>query len=221
MTPLGSASPSASPGPQTEEEKQRLKKERLEAWKKQRELDKVKEAKTSTPEPVVKPSIPIKAGLPARPKAFAFNAAMSRIGLPMKPTPLKRSVVLEDEDAPDRKLQKLDLPEVNPEVQSGEAAKVDAVSEELDVVDGNDEGNEDDAVPTTNGHVKVEKMEVEEEEEDPLEAFMRDNVQEVKQVNRADASRLGLAAADQEDEQEQEVKNKLEEELAGKEALLA
>ncbi len=47
------AASSGSPGPQTEEEKQRSKKERLEVWKKQRELDKLKDgkAKSATPEP--------------------------------------------------------------------------------------------------------------------------------------------------------------------------
>jgi ATP-dependent RNA helicase DDX46/PRP5 len=37
----------------TEEEKQRLKREKLEAWKKQRQKEKLAEGKAPTPEPAV------------------------------------------------------------------------------------------------------------------------------------------------------------------------
>ena len=251
-------SPNGSPGPQSEEEKQRLKRERLEAWKKQREQQKLREgAKTSaTPEPAdIKPVVPAPAstsgkgqscssasytivlnrpgGLPAKPtgSAFSFSApALGRIGLPLKPTVKRFTAALDDEDGPERKLQKLDLPEVNPELQTGDAVGEEAIGGDLAAeevedhekpqvkmdVDGD---NESDVKPDV-------KMEVEEEdEEDPLDAFMRQNSTEVKNTNIADAKRLGLNPANvlgpESDDDEPVVKSKADEEMEKAEALLA
>jgi hypothetical protein len=55
----------------------------------------------------------------------------------LKPTPLKRSLGLDDDDDEgDRKLLKLDLPSFDPEVQSGTAANVEAVTEDMAAVEG-------------------------------------------------------------------------------------
>ncbi|WVF72281.1 pre-mRNA-processing ATP-dependent RNA helicase PRP5 [Kwoniella sp. CBS 6097] len=233
-TPLVDAgTPSGSPGPETEEDKKRKAKERLEAWKRQRAL---KEGKSATPEPP-KPTVPAptaapagKSGLPNKPTAFS----LSRIGLPIKagPTPLKRSIAaLDDEETEDRKLTKLtDLPEVNPEVQSGEAAQMGAIGDDMAVA----EVEEDDIKPDVNGngdaddHMDVDKKPSaveeaeEEEEEDPLDAFMRQNGQEVANVNQEDAKRMGLRASgdDSEGEAEEEEKAAEEDKLAQAEALL-
>ncbi|KAL7423892.1 pre-mRNA processing RNA-helicase [Cryptotrichosporon argae] len=262
------ASSSAPPlaAPQTEEEKQRLKRERLEAWKKARDAKKGAaspatpatpptpstpvQAAAATPEPDRKPVgfAAVKAPNKAPTKGLLFNA-LAGIGLPNKPTPLKRSITaLDDEAAPDRKLQKLEnLPDVNPEVQSGSETNLAAVDEDLAVAAG-DEDNEDDTVnadvkpeladapngetivgakdPDMDGSekngTKPEAMDVdEEEEEDPLDAFMRQNVVTVKKVNRSDAKRSGLLDDDDDDADGVDVKNKAEEDLAKAEALLA
>ncbi|WWC69547.1 pre-mRNA-processing ATP-dependent RNA helicase PRP5 [Kwoniella pini CBS 10737] len=246
-TPLNDGStPGGSPAPETEEDKKRKAKERLEAWKKQRAL---KEGKTSTPESTSKaaspapPSVPSPAqgglpklsGLPLKPTAFS----LSRIGLPLKagnkPTPLKRSLAatLDDEESSDRKLQKLgDLPEINPEVQSGEAADIGAIGDDMAVedvkpeVNGNEDGEENqmdiDEKPKPDD-LKAEdaiKVDEEEEEEDPLDAFMKANVDEVVKVDSADAKRLGLRHSGDDDENEEEEKVKVEDKLAEAEALL-
>lgn len=181
------------------------------------------------------------ASLPSKPSAFSLGG-LSRIGLPVKngSIPLKRTITaLDDEEASDRKLEKLDLPEVNPEVQSGEAASVDAIGDDLAVADG-DEAMEEDVLPDitaevngeVNGHsetnddaksVKMDvdkKEEVEEDDVDPLDAYMNDIGAEVKQVNQKDAKRMGLMEQDHDSDGEGEVKNKAEEELTRAEALL-
>ena len=243
--------------PQTEEEKQRLKKEKLEAWKKQREM-KMKDgkAKSATPEPADrKPAIssiaPVGKGesvapevfaltressaaaLPQKPSAFSLSG-LSRIGLPVKSaTPvktgstLKRTITaLDDEEESDRKLQKLDLPDVNPEVQSGDAAQVGEIGDDLAVADDDDVRPDivEEANGHTNGDSKVMEVDVkpdpEEEEADPLEAYMSGIGAEVKIVNQTDARRNGLTANDNESDDGEEVQNKAEEELTKAEALL-
>lgn len=169
---------------------------------------------------------PVVGHLPAKPTGFSLGT-LSRIGLPVKPgsAPIKRAMALDDEAEPERKLQKLDnLPEVNPEVQSGADAKVAAVDADLAVVDG-DEDMEENTMPEVLAAAKAElKMDVdakpEEEEEDELEAFMKQNDSEVKRVNTTDAKRMGLLELDDDGDNEDEVKNKAEEELNKAEALL-
>ena len=159
------------------------------------------------------------------------------------PTPLKRTITaLDDEEASERKLQKLDLPEVNPEVQSGEAAQVEAVGADLaaeDVDEVMDKDLKPDLKPEVsdapNGHTedikpdvkpKAELMDVdkkeemEDEEVDPLDAYMNDIGQEVKKVNQTDAKRMGLLEQDHDDNMDEGLKNKAEEELTKAEALL-
>ena len=177
------------------------------------------------------------AALPAKPTAFSLSG-LSRIGLPLKngssSTPLKRTITaLDDEEASDRKLQKLDLPDVNPEVQSGEAAQVDAIGDDLAVADGDDAVEEDvkpdiipEVKPSINGDsnsdikMQIDRKEGEDDDVDPLDAYMLDIGTEVKQVNQSDAKRMGLMEQDHDSENEDEVKNKAEEELTKAEALL-
>ncbi|RXK38314.1 pre-mRNA-processing ATP-dependent RNA helicase PRP5 [Tremella mesenterica] len=244
LSPAGSASPTRSLGPQTEEEKQRIKRERLEAWKKQRELQKqAGKLGSATPEPtpvvdvkpVIQPSGAVgRSGLPAKPTGLGFSLsapALSRIGLPLKPGTVQAKRTLQtlnhDEDGPERKLAKLDLPDIVPEVQSGEAADQKAIGDDLAAEDV----EEEDEKPVVNGNDHVNgdakpevKMDVdEEEEEDPLDAFMRENVQEVRKTNVADAKRLGLgvtALEPESEDDEPEIKSKAQEEMEKAEALL-
>ena len=165
--------------------------------------------------------------LPLKPAGGFSLGGLSRIGLPVKPgsapPPKKKAIaVLDDEVSEDRKLEKLELPEFDPEVQSGEAADVGVIGEDMAAEDL----DEEDVKPEVNGDEKMDvdekpKPEVkDEEEEDPLEAFMRENNAEVKEVNTSDARRLGLLGDGEESEEEQEIKNKQEEDLEKAEALL-
>ena len=233
-----------------DDSKPKTAKERLEAWKRQRELERLKdgEANSATPEPTdKKASIPIPtttgkgehqclnsishvdvcvAALPAKPTGFSLGG-LSRIGLPVKPgsvtAPPKRTIAaLDDETAPDRKLQKLDLPEVNPEVQSGEA--VGEIGDDLAVVDGDEAMETQEVKPKIEVNGKFDAMDVDQkptggDDDDELEAFMRENNAEVKRVNTTDANRHGLLEMENSDD-EAEFKNKAEEELAKAEALL-
>ncbi|WVN85262.1 pre-mRNA-processing ATP-dependent RNA helicase PRP5 [Cryptococcus depauperatus CBS 7841] len=201
--------PVASTSRETAGEKRHKAKERSEAWKKD-------ESKLPVP-------LPHKAaGLPPKPTALT----LSRIGLPIKSTgsiPLKREVAaLNDEDVTNRKLQKLDLPDFDPQVQSGEAAQVGAIGNDMAVAEGDD--NEDDIVQIESNNTDDTKMDVdkkpEEEEEDPLDAFMRENAEQVSEVNLADAKRMGLRVADEDSDEEHLVKSVEKDKLAEAEALL-
>lgn len=271
-----------SPAPQSEEEKQRLKRERLEAWKKQRELEKLKaeggaaaassraggsaSARTDPPvlgkqaesmgfqtasAPAAKSELEIRATpcnvrarerltktvatLPPKP-AFALGA-FGRMGLPLKAgqTEKKRGGVMgldEEDDAPERKLQKLELPEVDMKVLKGDEAKLHVIGDDLaaedvdehDAVKQEEEGVKDekdikvedtkmdiDEPPATlakNGaSIKTESAEKEEEdeEEDELEAYMKSMNAEVKETDMADAKKHGLLAVDNESDDDEPV----------------
>ncbi|ORX39780.1 hypothetical protein BD324DRAFT_648407 [Kockovaella imperatae] len=224
-----------SPAPNGEDAKPKTAKERLEAWKRQRELK--NKTDSSTPEPAAAaaaaekkhsfsatPSASGTASLPPKPTGFS-RVGLSRIGLPMKPgsAPLKKSALaFDDEVSTDRKLEKLDLPEVNPEVQSGEAAQLEVIggdmaAEEVEAdIKPSVENGDSDAMDVD----KKPEAADEEDEEDPLDAFMKANTEQVKQVNTSDARRLGLLGDGEESEDEAEIKNKQEEELEKAEAIL-
>lgn len=228
------ASMSGSPAAVSEEEKQRLKRERLEAWKKQRLAKSATASKAATPEPGSPAS-------PAKPKReFALSTLAHSTAAPgksslsfsatafsglSKAAPIKSMVsALDDDVVEDRKLEKLDLPDIDPEVQSGEAANVEQVTEDMAAEEA-DEDEKDVVMADANGTngtngTNGNGMDVDEEdEEDPLDAFMRENTKQVKSVNVSDAKRLDLMPHDDSDD-ETEVKNKAEEELAKAEALL-
>jgi len=137
---------------------------------------------------------------------------------------LKRSVVAlehdDDEDGP-RKLEKLDLPEVDLTVHADSIAAEggDLAAEDVEVA-----AEEEEKPEVTDVKMEVDepatKKEEEEEEEDPLDAYMKEIGQDVSETNKTDAKRLGLMAADEEEE-EQEIKNVAEQKLQEAEALLA
>jgi ATP-dependent RNA helicase DDX46/PRP5 len=172
------------------------------------------------------------ASLPAKPATASITLpALSRIGLPLKPgtasssasgsgTHLKRTITaLDDEEQEDRKLQKLDLPDVNPDVQSGDAANVDKIGDDLAVADV--EEDEEDVKPEIiEEKMEVDKVEVEDDEVDPLDAFMMDNDKHVVAVNTEDARKAGLFGGGDDSDDEPDVENKQEVDLTTKEALL-
>jgi ATP-dependent RNA helicase DDX46/PRP5 len=217
-------------------------KERLELWRKKREMEKLKDGKASslTPEPTDKkpsfssissasgePSVlPLVKLNPVAPAPLAKTktitmGAVGRFGLPLKGgVPPKRSfsALNDDDEESDRKLQKLDLPDINPEPQTGKAVAADTIGTDLAV--------EEDVKPV----VPEDKMDVDEkpkvatvaeEEEDELDAYMRETMKEVKEVNTKDAKRMGLMNLEDESEDEEEVQDKAGDELAKAEALLA
>lgn len=268
---LGFDSPKGSPMPTAEEEKQRLKRERLEAWKKQRELEKLRDGKgkSATPEPAVlggklKPGespqrigeendraqycpglspaprtvTPEVSSPRGKPSAPLQMGAMRKINLGgnTSSSHLKRTLTeMDDEAAPERKLTKLgDLPEINPEVQSGEAVDEDGlVGDDLAAEDAGEgmkldlkeNGMDIDAELERRGEPKLDQaMDVDQEdEEDELEAYMKSLNQVKSNVDQADAKRLGLASIQNEsdDEDEPVVENKDENSLEKQEAMLA
>jgi ATP-dependent RNA helicase DDX46/PRP5 len=138
----------------------------------------------------------LKAGLPAKPAFSLPPATLARIGLPIKsnlPNKPTSGLIMDDSDASDRKLQKLNLPPVDPLVAPGGLAPDEMVSENLDVVSDDEDG--DDAMEgLAAAAIKSnDKMEVdgEDEEEDPLDAFMKGNTEEVKKVNKEDEAKFG------------------------------
>lgn len=125
---------------------------------------------------------------------------------------------LDDEDTSDRKLQKLDLPDFDPEVQSGDAAQVGSIGADLAVADGDED--DDTVVKQEEEKMDIDEKVEEHEEEDPLDAFMRDNVQQVVEVNKADAKRMGLRVAEDGSDDEDQGKIVEKDKLAEAEALL-
>lgn len=119
---------------------------------------------------------------------------MSRIGLPIKPSPavLAKSgatgngIALDDAEQSERKLEKLVLPPIAPLLVPGAAAGPGAEVGDLDAV------SDDEAETKGKGD---DKMEVDEEEEDdPLDAFMKENTQQVKTIDTLDRTRHGSAS---------------------------
>jgi len=100
---------------------------------------------------------------------------------------------MDDSDASDRKLQKLNLPPVDPLVAPGGLAPDEMVSENLDVVSDDEDGDDPMDGLAAAAIKSTDKMEVdgEDEEEDPLDAFMKGNTEEVKKVNKEDEAKFG------------------------------
>jgi ATP-dependent RNA helicase DDX46/PRP5 len=154
------------------------------------------------------------AAVPPPPTTTAKPASLTFSGLDIasKSTAPKRAfAALDDEEESDRKLQKLDLPDFKPEVQTGEEVDAGKIGDDLAV--------EEDVKPDVEEDEKMEQPE-DEEEEDELDAFMRQNNQEVRKVNTSDAKKLGLLNLEDDSDDEAEVKDKAGDELAKAEAIL-
>ncbi|GHJ85929.1 hypothetical protein NliqN6_2331 [Naganishia liquefaciens] len=200
--------------PVAETDKQREKREKLEAWKKAQAAKKAAleraadlgigpKAVTSSAasEQVaskVASGVKLPAPLPGKPAFSAFTAnTMSRIGLPMKPsaavlakaglapTGSGNGIKLDDAEHSERKLQKLVLPPIAPllvpgtigegAVEAPEVGDLDAVSDD------------EDEKPMQ----AADKMDADDEEDDPLDAFMKENVKQVKTIDSQDQARHG------------------------------
>lgn len=174
-------------------------------------------------------------GLPPKPTFSLSTSSLGRIGLPVKPAavPRKTTSALDDEAAPSRTLQTLTLPPVDPEANPD---GVEAVAEPEPVVVKRTiklEDDDDDAmegVEVTNGRARRQfrpsapvKKEEEEDDVDPLDAYMNVNSEEVAAVDAKDAHRTGsrIAAVDRDEEVDEEVLDAKAKELLQKEAILA
>ncbi|KAJ1309065.1 hypothetical protein OPQ81_004744 [Rhizoctonia solani] len=205
-TPTAAAPPatntpkSSTPKPSgPEDEKMRAKRERLEAWKRQQALAKEQKAKAGD-----------KAAGANGASGTKPSGALSRSGggigikgLPQRPDAgkslSKAARSMDDTTESSRKLVKLgDMPAVDLTMD----ANANGIGENLEAEDDDEpEPMQIDSKPT---------QPVEEEEEDPLDAFMNGVKEEVKKVNAEDRKRmagsgeqLGIIAEDAEDDLEE------------------
>lgn len=236
--PLGSPKPYGSPAPAStatskplteEEEKQKAKKERLEAWRKEREAKKALEEARARAQSVAAAygaksesfnsrsvSSVVRrvsallnmlseyrtavAGLLTKPENGSdgptmINAAGLK-GLAARPDFAKSKIVsasaLDDtaEQPTKKQLKKFALPPIDPLLKPGAGGKVGAGS---DLEDDNDD-DEDDVMAALQPAASAQEqdaMDVDDEEEDPLDAFMNGVQTEVKQVDEQDRKRFG------------------------------
>lgn len=203
--PAPTALPGTPTATTTEDDAKAQKQARLAAWKREREAQKALDgakakamalAGKATGSSATKPSF-----LPSKPTGAINRNALASLGL--KGLPLKQDLVknaaktkmlaggaMDDFTESTRKLEKLgDMPDVDLTMEEGG----ESVGENLEAADDDDEVTEKPAV----------QMDVdEEEEEDPLDAFMSGVIQEVHHVDGADGkkqSRLGARVDDGED----------------------
>ncbi len=134
--------------------------------------------------------------MPAKPPAAINRTALAGLGLkglPVKPEALKKpptAAAMDDYTESKRKLEKLeDMPAVDMTMHEGG----ESVGENLEAAD-----DDDDVVLEK----QIHKIEVDEEEEDPLDAFMSGISDQVVKVNggAAGGARLGARVDDNPDE---------------------
>ncbi|KAL5508003.1 PRP5 [Sanghuangporus vaninii] len=183
----------ASGTPPVEDEKMRAKRERLEAWKKEREAKKaLDEAKAkamalagkSVPQPAVTSTTQTK------PAAQLNRAAFGGLGLkvlPIKPELTKganaKAAMMDDSTETTRKLEKLeDMPAIDMSMPNDES-----VGENLEADDDDEEANRLDQEKKA---LVKDSMDVDEEEVDPLDAFMSEVKEEVKKVDEMDIKKM-------------------------------
>ncbi|KAJ7638690.1 P-loop containing nucleoside triphosphate hydrolase protein [Roridomyces roridus] len=180
--------PPASTAPAApEDEKIRARREKLEAWKKEREAKKaLDEAKAKAMALAGK-----SAAVTAAPVTGQLNRAalggLGLKGLSVKPDLAKTKVnaaAMDDSVETKRKLETLgELPDIDMTMAEGEASVGD-----LEVDDDDEEANRMDQA------AKAKAMDVDEEDEvDPLDAFMSGVKDEVQKVNMEDMKKVGSA----------------------------
>ncbi|THH12221.1 hypothetical protein EW145_g146 [Phellinidium pouzarii] len=184
----------ASTTPPVEDEKQRAKRERLEAWKKEREAKKaLDEAKAKAMALAGKTAQPTTtSGTSSVPTAPLNRAAFGGLGL--KKLPLKsdlskgghaKAAVMDDATETTRKLEKLeDMPAVDMTMPHG----VESVGEILEVDDDDEEANKLDE--ETKARLKGAMVVDEDDDLDPLDAFMSEVKVEVNKVDEMDIKKM-------------------------------
>ncbi|KAF8222749.1 P-loop containing nucleoside triphosphate hydrolase protein [Tricholoma matsutake] len=181
--------------PPPEDDKLKAKRAKLEAWKKEREAKKALDEAKAKAMALAGKSVPsTPAPTTAKPAGQLNRAALSGLGLkglPLKPefsAPAKGTVAasLDDSVETKRKLETLgDMPAVDMTMAEGEAGVGD-----LEVDDDDEEANRMDQALKTKA---MDTMDVDEEDLDPLDAFMSGVKEEVKKVNLEDIKKMGDA----------------------------
>jgi len=230
MTELKASGKAGSSSPAPVGDKLKSKKEKLEAWRKERERKAQEQANQKTE--VIDSSL-LKDGeckhvMQGRPnllnldstlaatassttdgpttiKASGLKGFSSQIRLDFSKGKQKTVSAMDDiEDQPKQQIERFTLPPMSKESAESLAA-VEAEEEEVGLVDDDEvHGNREDVTATLQAKRKAaaqaeeEKMQLdekvgqdEEEELDPLDAFMAGVTSEVKQVNEADQQRMG------------------------------
>ncbi|KAG9317590.1 P-loop containing nucleoside triphosphate hydrolase protein, partial [Chiua virens] len=173
-----------------EDEKLKAKRAKLEAWKKEREAKKaLDEAKAKAMALAGKSAPAPPAPTPAKPGASLNRAALTGLGLkglPLKPEVLRASktaaAVMDDSVETKRKLETLgDMPAVDMTMADGEASVGD-----LEVDDDDEEANRMDQALKNKAADAME----EEDDIDPLDAFMSGVKEEVQKVNEEDILKM-------------------------------
>lgn len=184
-TPAAQDKPAAGTPAPVEDEKQRLKRERLEAWKKEREAKKaLDEAKAKALALASKSGAGASAAAATPPKLGGLNRAalggLGLKGLPLKQDALKNAkaaaAAMDDFTESKRQLQKLsDMPAVDLSMTDTKAVG------DLEADDDDDDDKMD-----------VDTKAAEDDEEfDPLEAFMSSVNEQVNKVDAEDLKKMG------------------------------
>ncbi|KAF8803654.1 P-loop containing nucleoside triphosphate hydrolase protein [Phlegmacium glaucopus] len=189
--PLPTNEPVQTPPP--EDEKLKAKRAKLEAWKKEREAKKALDEAKAKAMALAGKSVPAPASVSATVKTVGQlnRSALSGLGLkglPLKPefTNPAKGVVASLDDAVEskRKLETLgDMPAVDMTMAEDEAGVGD-----LEVDDDDEEANRMDQAIKAKAK---DTLHVDEDDEvDPLDAFMSDVKEEVKKVNLEDMKKI-------------------------------
>ncbi|KAF8974340.1 P-loop containing nucleoside triphosphate hydrolase protein [Flammula alnicola] len=183
--------PAAEPTPPPEDEKLKAKRAKLEAWKKEREAKKALDEAKAKAMALAGKSAPATAPAAApKPVGQLNRSALTSLGLkglPLKPefANAAKGVVASLDDAVEskRKLETLgDMPAIDMTMAEDEAGVGD-----LEVDDDDEEANRMDQALKAKAK---DAMEVDEDEEDPLDAFMSEVKAEVKKVNMEDMQKM-------------------------------
>ncbi|GBE79779.1 Pre-mRNA-processing ATP-dependent RNA helicase PRP5 [Sparassis crispa] len=179
--------------PPIEDEKVKSRKVKLEAWKKEREAKKALDEAKAKAMALAGKSAAVNAASPSKATVQLNRPALGALGLKglqLKPDLLKTSklsttAALDDSVETTRKLEALDLPEVDMSMVDGQASVGDL---EVD-----DEEEEAGAAAQSKGN---DVMDEDEDEIDPLDAFMSGVKEEVKKVNLEDMKRMKANGGD-------------------------
>ncbi|KAJ7047496.1 P-loop containing nucleoside triphosphate hydrolase protein [Mycena alexandri] len=181
--------PESVPTPPPEDEKIRARKEKLEAWKKEREAKKALDEAKAKALALAGKSAAVPAATPVTGQLNrAALGGLGLKGLPLKPefaksTKVNAGASMDDSVETKRKLETLgDMPAIDMTMAEGEASVGD-----LEVDDDDEEANRMDQAAKIKAK---EAMDVDEDELDPLDAFMSSVKQEVTKVNLEDMKKV-------------------------------
>ncbi|MCO5585294.1 hypothetical protein L7F22_039227 [Adiantum nelumboides] len=204
---VSGSSTNADTATATNEDKQKSKKEKLEAWRKERERKAAEEAKQKAAAEQNVMAKSSEAGATNIKTSFK-GFSTSNVNNSNQTNVLTKGKVqgtisaLDDTNDQAKQIQRFELPPMM-DAEMTEARNEGDEEEELGLVDDQEvHGNREEiaatlkekrlqAIAQEDEKMQVDAKETEEEEIDPLDAFMADVTKEVKQVNEADTLRMG------------------------------